>query len=60
MEKLESCPFCKSQDLEDCYIFIKCKNCGAEGPKMNNGRNDDHADFVDHERAIEAWNRRSF
>lgn len=53
---LESCPFCGSSNIKDCYVFIKCLDCLAEGPKINNGRYDDHADFVDHENAIKAWN----
>ena len=57
--KLKPCPFCEDENgLEDCYVYILCSKCGAEGPKMNDGKNDDHADFVDHEMAIEAWNKR--
>lgn len=52
--ELKSCPNCKSNNLKDCYIFIKCNNCGMTGPKMNNGNYDDHADYIDHENAIKA------
>jgi len=26
------------------------------GPQMNNGMNDDHADFIDRQNAMKAWN----
>lgn len=56
--KLLPCPFCGSENLKDCYVYIKCNDCLAEGPKMNNGNYDDHADFIDRENAITAWNNR--
>jgi predicted metal-binding protein len=28
-----------------------------EGPKMNNGQNDAHADYMDNKNAITAWNK---
>jgi hypothetical protein len=28
-----------------------------EGPKMNGGSNDAHADYIDKKNAIEAWNK---
>jgi hypothetical protein len=56
--KIKKCPFCGSDDLEDCYVFIQCKNCKTEGPKTNNGNYDDHADWVDHENAVKLWNKR--
>ena len=56
--KLKPCPFCKSKNLKDCYVFIKCNDCKAEGPKMNDGNFDSHADFIDHENACKAWNKR--
>ena len=52
------CPFCKSLDLTDCYVCVKCNHCGATGPKTNGGRHDDHADWVDHERALKKWSIR--
>lgn len=58
MNNLKPCPFCGGNNLEDRYVYIKCTDCGAEGPPVNNKCNDDHADFVDHERAIEHWNTR--
>ena len=58
IDNLKPCPFCGSINLKDCYVTIKCLDCGAEGPKMNGGRNDDHADYVDHEEAVNAWNAR--
>lgn len=59
IKDLKPCPFCGSLDLEDCCIYVKCNQCLAEGPKMNEGRFDDHADWTDHENAIKAWNKRS-
>lgn len=57
METPKPCPYCKSTDLTDCYVYIKCNRCLMDGPKMNRGNNDAHADFRDHEMAIEAWNK---
>ncbi len=59
MPGLKQCPFCECDEIEDCYVYMKCNKCGAEGPKMNNGNNDDHADYIDRENAIEAWNKRT-
>lgn len=59
MRELKPCPFCGSHNLEDCYVYIKCNSCLAEGSKMNKGNNDSHADFVDHENACIAWNTRA-
>lgn len=56
--ELKSCPFCGSNDFRDYYVYIKCNNCGALGPEMNGGINDDHADYIDHENAMDAWNKR--
>ena len=53
----KSCPFCKSKNLKDCYVYIQCLNCLAEGPKMNGGRLDEHSDYMDHDLAIRGWNR---
>ena len=53
---LRSCPNCKSTEIEDNYIYMQCMNCLMTGPQMNGGNNDDHADHIDHKRAIEAWN----
>lgn len=55
----EPCPFCGSHEIKDCYVFVKCLRCGAEGPYTNGKRYDDHADFRDHVRAIELWNTRA-
>lgn len=55
---MDPCPFCGSSDLEDCYVYIKCNSCLAEGPATNQKRNDDHADFRDREIAIKKWNKR--
>lgn len=56
-EKLKPCPYCGSVHLTDCYVFIRCDTCLMEGPKMNNGRNDAHADHMDNKNAIAAWNK---
>jgi hypothetical protein len=56
MEKLKECPNCKSNNLKDCYVYIRCNDCLMEGPKTNRGNYDDHADYLDHEKAIELWN----
>lgn len=53
---LKKCPYCNSSDLKNCYVYIKCNDCLMEGPKMNNGNNDDHADHIDYEQAVLAWN----
>ena len=58
MNELKRCPFCGSGSLKDCYVYIKCMGCGAEGPKQNKGNNDDHADHIDHQNAIAEWNTR--
>lgn len=58
-ENLKYCPFCGNQEIEDCYVYIRCKKCSAEGPKMNDGNNDSHADYIDRENAIKAWNKRT-
>lgn len=47
MEKLKPCPHCGTHDL---------KECGMTGPQMNDGRNDERADSIDHEHAIKKWN----
>ena len=46
---------CGSTDLGG-YVQIHCRKCGACGPHTNDGRNDAHADFADHMKAIELWN----
>ena len=56
-EDLLPCPNCNSQNLKDCYVYIKCESCLMTGPQMNGGRNDDHADNGDHTSAINAWNK---
>ena len=56
---VRSCPFCGNQDIKDNYVFMECKQCGATGPKMNGGKNDDHADYTDHLDAIAEWNKRA-
>ena len=56
MKELKPCPFCNSIDLKDCYVYIKCNCCLMTGPKMNSGNYDDHADYIDHEAAVKAWN----
>jgi hypothetical protein len=57
MEELKSCPNCRSNNLTDCYIYIRCNDCGMTGPKMNNGNMDEHADYIDRINAIKAWNK---
>jgi hypothetical protein len=57
IEELKPCPYCGSNDLNDCYVYIRCNKCLMEGPKMNGGHNDAHSDFRDRELAIEAWNK---
>lgn len=54
--ELLPCPNCGSTNLRDAYVYIACKNCLMEGPKMNGGNNNDHADYIDHKGAIEYWN----
>lgn len=56
MGNLKSCPNCGSEDLKDCYVYIKCNQCLMEGPKTNGGNYDDHADYIDRENAIKYWN----
>jgi hypothetical protein len=56
--KLKPCPFCGSHEIKDCYVYMECVCCLAEGPKMNNGNNDSHADYIDRQNAIKAWNDR--
>lgn len=58
MDKLRECPFCGSLKLKHCYVFVKCENCGAEGPVTNDKQNDDHADYIDRENASKKWNAR--
>lgn len=53
MEKLKECPNCKSNNLKDCYVYIRCNDCLMEGPKTNRGNYDD---YIDHEKAAELWN----
>lgn len=50
------CRFCGSKNLLDCYLYIKCQDCKARGPAMNEDVFDEHADWTDHAEAIEAWN----
>ena len=52
---MKPCPNCKSTNLEDCYVYVKCNNCLMEGPKMNKGKFDDHADYIDRQNALKAW-----
>jgi hypothetical protein len=54
---LAPCPACGSIYLSDDYVYIKCKDCGVQGPWTNGGKFDDHADWIDHENAIERWNK---
>jgi hypothetical protein len=57
LPKLKPCPHCNTTEgLKDCYVFVLCRKCLMQGPATNKGLNDDHADFVDHEKAIEMWN----
>jgi len=58
MDELKPCPnpACKSTDLRDCYVYIRCNKCGMTGPQRNQGRFDDHSDFMDHEGAVKDWN----
>ncbi len=53
---LKPCPSCGSTLMNDRFVYIECSMCLMTGPKENNGRHDEHSDFVDHERAIEKWN----
>ena len=54
--KLKPCPSCDSEETIDCYVYIQCAKCLMTGPQMNKGRNDDHADYIDHQNAENAWN----
>lgn len=56
---LSRCPFCGSDRIADDYVFMRCIGCGARGPFTNGGNNDDHADYLDREKAIELWNARA-
>ena len=56
MIKLKNCPFCKSNEIKDYYVYIQCNNCLMTGPQENGGRNDAHSDYLDRERAIKNWN----
>lgn len=53
-EQLESCPFCRSDNLwlieesEIEYNWVHCKDCGADGPCKETK-----------EEAVKAWNRRA-
>ena len=40
MKELKPCPYCKSTDSKDCYVYICCNDCLMTGPKMNNDNND--------------------
>jgi hypothetical protein len=53
--KLKPCPYCESETLEHKYVYVECMKCGMHGPKSAE-RNDDHADYMDMERASETWN----
>jgi hypothetical protein len=53
---LKPCPYCDYPLIEDCYVYMRCKNCGLQGPHTNGGYNDDHADFIDRENARKYWN----
>jgi len=56
--ELKPCPHCETSEyLKDCYVVIRCTKCLMEGPATNNGNNDDHADWLDHENAIKMWNK---
>lgn len=57
-DKLKPCPFCKSKNIIDCYVYMACGNCHAKGPVVNNGAIDDHVDYMDHQLAIKLWNKR--
>lgn len=52
------CPFCGSYNIANFSVFIRCLDCNAEGPPVNNKCNDDHVGWVDREKAIENWNTR--
>lgn len=58
IKNLKSCPFCGSINIIDCYVYMKCEKCGAKGPCVNNGINDDHVDHYDNLLAISLWNNR--
>jgi len=57
IQDMEPCPFCGSTNLHDAYVTIRCLDCLAQGPATNGGKNDAHADWPDHEQAIELWNK---
>lgn len=54
--ELKLCPYCKSERLKNYYVYIQCTECLMTGPQMNNGKFDDHCDYIDNEKAVEAWN----
>ena len=53
---MKPCPHCGSSEIVDHYVYMQCSKCLMCGPMMNRGLNDDHADYIDNEHAIEAWN----
>lgn len=48
------CPYCKSDNWINYSVVYKCKTCGSETPPQNDGRNDDHVDWVTRDHAKEA------
>ena len=56
MNIIKPCPNCKSTNIKDCYVYIRCNTCLMCGPMLNGGLNTGYADHVDHKFAIEKWN----
>ena len=56
MADLKPCTNCEYDAPEDLYVTVRCPRCLMTGPQMNGGRNDDHCDYKDRERAIALWN----
>ena len=56
LKDLKPCPNCGSTDLKHKNIYIRCNKCLMEGPKTNDGQNDQHADHMDWKWAIQNWN----
>jgi hypothetical protein len=56
-QDMKPCPYCKGNELVNTGVTVRCEFCLMEGPKSNGGRNDEHADWVDREKATEYWNK---
>ena len=53
---LKPCPNCKGTNLKDCYAYVKCLDCGLQGPRFCTEGREWTADHVDRKMGIEGWN----